>query len=157
MITATFDQLVSEAIARQVESFLSAQTSAYNLFMKEQQQERDYFIEQTKIATPFNLFMVLTLTETFGKETSHEIVSLLDECRQMGDYHYFVGAYQLIDRNNVEHRQLLLTASKVYRYKFGSGSNQNSLKSEIKYATMCPHCGSLASKMVDRLKAEGLW
>ena len=52
-------------------------------------------------------------------------------------------------------RQLLLTASAIWRYTFHGKSS--TLKSQIEAAVSCSDCGGFAQAMVDRMISEGLW
>jgi len=45
----------------------------------------------------------------------------------------------------------------VYRFKFAHLSQKYTLKSQIKWDTMCPHCGAFANAFVTRLTKEGYW
>lgn len=107
---------------------------------------------------PFNEFVIDELTPVFGKNVSKRIVSLLEVCRRSYDFAPFRIAYKWAEKDNIEQRQLLLTVSAAYRFKFGILEHGKSkLKSQIKFDTMCPHCGALAIKLIERLKVEGLW
>jgi hypothetical protein len=111
-----------------------------------------------KNLAPFNEFITEELTPVFGKNIAKRIVSLLEVCRRSYDFTAFRQAYRWAKKDDIEQRQLLLTVSAVYRYKFGILEHDKSkLKSQIKWDTKCPHCGSLAIKMVERMKVEGLW
>jgi DNA topoisomerase VI subunit B len=111
---------------------------------------------------PFNQFAIKELTPHLGQELSEKIVAKLEKCADSNypDFRYFIGMYKEV-AGNIEHRQLLKTLSAVYRFKFGRYMNHNAvkfaLKSEIKYATICPHCGAVANAFVQRLIKEGLW
>ena len=110
---------------------------------------------------PFNEVVLAELTPHLGEQLSKKVVDLLEYCRKgYADFGPFVAAYRWVG-NDIQKRQLLKTVSAVYRYKFTpkeyTNSYQYSLRSEIKYATICPHCGKIANTLVDRLKKEGLW
>ncbi|MGA1433332.1 MAG: hypothetical protein ACO32T_06095 [Candidatus Nanopelagicaceae bacterium] len=110
---------------------------------------------------PFKDVVLAELTPHLGAQLSKKVVDLLEYCRKgYTDFGPFVAAYRWVG-NDIQKRQLLKTVSAIYRYKFTpkeyTNSYQYSLRSEIKYATICPHCGSIASTLVDRLKSEGLW
>lgn len=110
---------------------------------------------------PFKDVVLAELTPHLGAQLSKKVVDLLEYCRKgYTDFGPFVAAYRWVG-NDIQKRQLLKTVSAVYRYKFTpkeyTNSYQYALKSEIKYATICPHCGSIASTLVDRLKKENLW
>lgn len=110
---------------------------------------------------PFNEVVLAELIPHLGAQLSKRVVDLLEYCRKgYSDFGPFVAAYRWVG-NDIQKRQLLKTVSAVYRYKFTPknymNSYQYSLRSEIKYATICPHCGSIANALVDRLKKEGLW
>lgn len=107
---------------------------------------------------PFNAFLTVELTPYFGAENATKIVTKLDRSRAINDFRYFISMYRLA-KDDLQKRQLLKVVSAVYRYKFGGHRNpeQYSLRSEIKYAKACDHCGKLAQVLVNRLIAEGLW
>lgn len=110
---------------------------------------------------PFNEIVLAELTPHLGNQLAKKVVKLLEYCRTgYADFGPFVAAYRWVG-NDIEKRQLLKTVSAIYRYKFSPREHTNSyqyaLKSEIKYATICPHCGKIASVLVDRLKKENLW
>lgn len=110
---------------------------------------------------PFNQFAIKELTPHLGEELATQVIGKLEKCAKsyFPDFRNFIGMYHKV-AGNIEHRQLLKTLSAVYRFKFGkytSESAKYSLKSEIKYATICPHCGAVANAFVVRLTKEGLW
>jgi len=118
-------------------------------------------VNEPKELAPFNEVVLAELTPHLGAQLSKKVVNLLEYCRKgYTDFGPFVAAYRWVG-NDIQKRQLLKTVSAIYRYKFTpkeyTNSYQYSLRSEIKYATICPHCGSIASTLVDRLKVEGLW
>jgi hypothetical protein len=108
---------------------------------------------------PFVDFLTKELSVHFSESDAKVIVSTLEKIRRctFPDYRDFSFLYRQVNDTEVEKRQLMLTVSAVWRYKFGSGSSKYQLKSIIKYASACPHCGRFASSMMDRLKKEGLW
>lgn len=110
---------------------------------------------------PFNQFAIRELTPHLGQELSEQVINKLEKCAKayFPDFRNFIGMYSKVD-GNIEKRQLLKTLSAIYRFKFGKYMNDSakySLKSEIKYATICPHCGAVANAFVQRLTKEGLW
>ena len=110
---------------------------------------------------PFNQFAIKELTPHLGQELSEQVINKLEKCAKayFPDFRNFIGMYSKVD-GNIEKRQLLKTLSAIYRFKFGKYMNDSakySLKSEIKYATICPHCGAVANAFVQRLTKEGLW
>jgi len=107
---------------------------------------------------PFNAFLMVELTPYFGAANATKIVTKLQRSRAINDFRYFISMYRLAE-GDLQKRQLLKVVSATYRYKFGGHRNpeQYSLRSEIKYAKACDHCGKLAQVLVNRLIAEGLW
>jgi hypothetical protein len=107
---------------------------------------------------PFNAFLMVELTPYFGGAGAKIIVEKLRRCRAIGDFRYLIPVYKMV-KGDLTKRQLLKTVSAVYRYKFGGYKtpDQYALRSEIKYASACPHCGALANLLVQRLISEGLW
>jgi len=109
---------------------------------------------------PFNKFAICELTPHLGEELATQAVNKLENCAKAyyPDFRNFIGMYRKV--GSIEQRQLLKTLSAIYRFKFGRYMNESakySLKSEIKYATICPHCGAIANAFVVRLTKEGLW
>jgi hypothetical protein len=109
---------------------------------------------------PFNKFAIKELTPHLGEELATQVVNKLETCAKSfyPDFRNFIGMYNKV--GSIEQRQLLKTLSAIYRFKFGRYMNESakySLKSEIKYATICPHCGAIANAFVVRLTKEGLW
>lgn len=113
---------------------------------------------EPKELAPFNAFLMVELTPYFGGAGAKAIVERLRRCRAIGDFRYLIPTYKMA-AGDLTKRQLLKTVSAVYRYKFGGYKTQDqyALRSEIKYASACPHCGALANVLVQRLIAEGLW
>ena len=108
---------------------------------------------------PFNAFLEVELTPYFGAKGATFIVDKLKLSLKCNNFVYLIPAYKLA-KGDLHKRQLLKAVSAVYRYKFGVydlRSSKYSLKSEIKYAKACDHCGKLAQVLVDRLIAEKLW
>ena len=72
-------------------------------------------------------------------------------------YLHFSPVYQWKGiKGDLEKRQLLKLISATYRVKYSRNLPLvYSLRSEIKYAKACPHCGALASAFYDRLVKEG--
>ena len=107
---------------------------------------------------PFHAFLTVELTPYFGAAGATFIVSKLKLGRECNDFRYLIPVYRLV-KGDLQKRQLLKTVSAVYRYKFGGYKNPEkyTLRSEIKYASACDHCGALAQTLVNRLIAEGLW
>lgn len=105
----------------------------------------------------FDVFMTAILKEYFSEQQSESIVSTLSQISKCnypdyrdgtGLYHMFVGT--------LEQRQLMKVVFATYALKFGRNHDHKaSLKSKIKYATACPHCGAYASAIRDRLVKEG--
>ena len=106
---------------------------------------------------PFNQFSIRELTPHFGQTLAEDIVERLERCANSytADFRNFIGMYRRIA--TIEQRQLLKTISAIYRFKFGSQQSKCAIKSEIKYATICPHCGLIAKTFVNRMILEGLW
>jgi len=115
-------------------------------------------------AEEFDVFMLNEMTPIFGEKTSRNILKVLQKCRtEDHNYHHFSPVYQWAavkgknDDEKLENRQLLKLISATYRVKYARNAcgNVYSLRSEIKYAKACPHCGKVASAFYDRLVKEG--
>ena len=124
-------------------------------------QEQQASIPTNNALAPFSAFLMVELTPYFGGAGAKAIVDRLNRCNAIKDYRFFVPLYKLAGED-IEKRQLLTLVSSVHRYKFiyskhHNSPNKYSLKSKIKYAKACPHCGALASVLYDRLVKEGLF
>ena len=95
----------------------------------------------------------------FGDQLAQQIVDKLEYCRNhYNGFNQFKGMYRKM--GTIQQRQLLKTVSAVYRFKFGKfhcSTSKYCLKSQIKWDTMCPHCGTIAKTFVQRLTKEGIW
>ena len=138
-VTETVKTVVSETV----------KTAAEKVEISEEDAEQLTFKELT-----FEL-----IKPEFGDQLAQQIVDKLEECRNhYSGFNQFKGMYRKI--STVQHRQLLKTVSAVYRFKFGKfhqSSSKYTLKSQIKWDTMCPHCGTIAKTFVQRLTKEGIW
>lgn len=109
-------------------------------------------------AEEFDNFIQQELVPYFGESTSENIIKVLQKCRtESNNYLYFTPVYQWKGiKGDLEKRQLLKLVSATYRIKYSRNVPLvYSLRSEIKYAKACPHCGALASVFYDRLVKEG--
>ena len=109
-------------------------------------------------AEEFDIFIQQELTPYFGEKTSRNILKVLQKCRtEDHNYLHFSPVYQWKGiKGDLEKRQLLKLISATYRVKYSRNLPLvYSLRSEIKYAKACPHCGALASAFYDRLVKEG--
>lgn len=67
---------------------------------------------------------------------------------------------ELVNRKQAgwaKRRQLLKTASAIWRYTFKPNSDRAKLKYNILASTECQDCGEFATAMVQRMKQEKLW
>lgn len=106
----------------------------------------------------FHEYLVTVVSDAVGDTAFAKLaVGRLNQIRRNPSmsYHHLVTIYREIDENDVTKRVAMLTLSKIYRYKF-SRIKDGKLRSEIKYATKCPHCGMMAQRLVDRLKQDGV-
>jgi hypothetical protein len=131
-------------------------TSQIETIKKEDEKKEQQKKEEEIIA--FHDYLIEVVSETTGDAVFAKLaVSRLNQIRRNPSlsYHHLVTIYREIDENDVTKRQAMLTLSKVYRYKFARVKDHK-IKSEIKYATKCPHCGAMASRLVDRLRQDGV-
>lgn len=111
--------------------------------------------EETE-ATDFDVFIQNEIEPLFGTITSEGIVKKLQECRRNKCYNAFCSVYQWKSiYGDIKKRQALKLISAVYRVRYLKTPVVYALKSEIKYATSCPHCGSMAKALHLRLIKEG--
>lgn len=89
------------------------------------------------------------LADHIGEEMADGFANALESCRVRGNYMHMTGYYYKV-KHSEQLRNLLLMCSALYRLKFTPGNNESNLKSSIKYAMMCPHCGSVAKEIKER-------
>jgi hypothetical protein len=104
------------------------------------------------------------LSEFYADRSDHvadELVKGLKICRRNEDYRFLIPSYwQLNARENLKVRQFLKLVSACDRIVHFTNTrtytNQqlSTLRSEIKYARMCPECGSIANKFWDRVMKD---
>jgi len=151
-LTANLNELQKQF----VESFREITSQIESIKKEDEQKEQQQKKEEELIA--FHDYLIDVVTETTGDAVFAKLaVSRLNQIRRNPtlSYHNLVTIYREIDENDITKRQAMLTLSKVYRYKFARVKDHR-IKSEIKYATKCPHCGAMASRLVDRLRQDGV-
>ena len=101
-------------------------------------------------------------TEIVELRAEH-LVSSLKFCRRVADYRLLIPTYHYFDASeNPKIRQFLKLVSACDRivhftnskYRHYTNQQLSSLRSEIKYARMCPECGSIANKFWDRVMKD---
>lgn len=147
-------QAITAQLATVAESLSTLQEALQQL------QEQAQAIPTNHLA-PFSAFLMVELTPYFTGTQAKMIVDRLNRCNAIKDYRFFGPMYKLAGED-LQKRELLKLVSAIHRYKFiyskhHNSPNKYSLKSEIKYAKACPHCGALAAVLYDRLVKEGLF
>ena len=111
----------------------------------------------TQVQQTFEQFIVQQITPELGAELAQQVVDVLEGIKNTEpDFRKFRVMYSKVE--TIEHRQLLKVVSATYRVKYARFQKEQYLSaifSTIKYATICPHCGSLAAGFIVRLKQEG--
>lgn len=105
----------------------------------------------------FHDFLIEIFAEVTGDgDFAKRAVLLLNECRTQPTmtYHSLNILYREIDENDVMKRNAMSSLSKVYRFVFGNSSRQADLRSEVKYLIKCPHCGSMAKAIIEKVNAS---
>jgi hypothetical protein len=101
-------------------------------------------------------------TETAESRTKH-LISSLKFCRRYADYRMLIPTYHYFGASeNPKIRQFLKLVSACDRivhftnskYRHYTNNQLSTLRSEIKYARMCPECGSIANKFWDRVMKD---
>lgn len=106
-----------------------------------------------------NATFQVILEETLGSAAAELIVMMLDKSRSRNDFRRFIGAYDLPGiKDDLHKRNLLRVVSAIYRLKVKdlSDAQKSSLRSIVKYSTACPHCGTIAYQLVQRLGIQGV-
>ena len=151
-------QQITAQLATVAESLTTLQEA---LALLQAQQAQQTTTATSNALAPFSAFLMVELTPYFGGAGAKLIVDRLNRCNSIKDYRFFIPIYKLAGED-LDKRQLLKLISAVHRYKFIYSKHHNhpqnySLKSDIKYAKACPHCGALAAVLYDRLVKEGLF
>jgi hypothetical protein len=105
----------------------------------------------------FHDFLIEIFAEVTGdNDFAKRAVLLLNECRTQPTmtYHSLNILYREIDENDVMKRNAMASLSKVYRFVFGNSYRQADLRSEVKYLIKCPHCGSMAKAIIEKVNAS---
>lgn len=126
--------------------------------IQKEQIAQQYIQKKESEMEEFHNYLVDVVTEATGDSSFSKLaVGMLNRIRTTPQmtYQSLVSIYRDIDEDDIVKRQTMLTLSKVYRYKF-SRIKDSKIKSEIKYATKCPHCGEMAQKLVNRLREDGI-
>lgn len=100
-----------------------------------------------------------SLKGVVSEETIDSLRTIFVTVRLSNDLRNANGIYTG-SRSDVRSRQVLKLAMAVYRYNrqiisgFSNYSVLGPIKSRIKYATLCPHCGEIALKVLNSLRAQ---
>ena len=104
------------------------------------------------------------LKEFYPNDADERALSILEGLkisRRNEDYRSFIPTYwQFNARNNLKIRQLLKlvsAADRIIHFTNTRAYNKqqlSSLRSEIKFARMCPECGSMANNLWDRIMKD---
>ena len=104
------------------------------------------------------------LKEFYPNDADERALSILEGLkisRRNEDYRSFIPTYwQFNARNNLKIRQLLKLVSAADRIihftntRAYNNQQLSSLRSEIKFARMCPECGSMANNLWDRIMKD---
>lgn len=118
----------------------------------------------SKYDTNWDAFLMIEMEKVFGEQLAKEVCDTLKLCRKYESYSYLCPMY--VKMTTIQNRQLLKLISAVDRIKFFTTNTTPynrkgdsyicGLKSEIKYAKICPHCGDIASTFYNRLLKEGI-
>ena len=106
----------------------------------------------------------IVLKEFYPNDADERALSILEGLkisRRNEDYRSFIPTYwQFNARNNLKIRQLLKlvsAADRIIHFTNTRAYNKqqlSSLRSEIKFARMCPECGSMANNLWDRIMKD---
>ena len=106
----------------------------------------------------------IVLKEFYPNDADERALSILEGLkisRRNEDYRSFIPTYwQFNARNNLKIRQLLKLVSAADRIihftntRTYNNQQLSSLRSEIKFARMCPECGSMANNLWDRIMKD---
>ena len=107
-----------------------------------------------------NATFKVAIENTFSEELVNFIIQKLDEGRKHSDWSTMNAVYHKIE--NLHQRQLVLALSALYRLQFLDLSSADKktktrisqLRSQIKYATLCDHCGSIAKEITEYLQTK---
>ena len=116
-------------------------------------------LKQEKEASDFDVFVQNEIAPIFGESTSENIIKVLLECRRNGNFLKFNPVYQWKGvKGDLKKRNTLKLVSACYRIRYAKSQTVSpqvySLKSDVKYAIACPHCGSTAKNLHARLVKE---
>jgi hypothetical protein len=108
-----------------------------------------------------NATFQVILEDYIGAAASEMVVKILDKCRTSSgmNFNQFCAAYSLPGiKNDLKKRNLLIVTSALYRLKVKSydPSRQATLRSLVKYSSMCDDCGVAAKQLIDRLDIQGI-
>ena len=111
-------------------------------------------------ASDFDVFVQNEISPIFGESTSENIIRVLQECRRNDNFHKFTPVYKWKTiYGDLKKRNTLKLVSACYRIRYSKSPSLcpkiYALRSDVKYAIACPHCGSTAKNLHIRLVKEG--
>jgi hypothetical protein len=114
-------------------------------------------IKRLKFCAYIDAVFEILLKRVIDEQSTDIIMKYLRLCGKKNEFHSILSAYSKF-RDNLEMRQLIKFCSAAYRYKLAldpsirDDNKVNAYKSEMKYASSCEECGSLAFDLSVQMK-----
>lgn len=146
ILSYTIKDAVSEKFKASFQAKISPSISRYK-------QE----IKRMKFCAYIDAVFEVLLKKVIDEQSTDIIMKYLRLCGKKNEFHSILSAYSKF-RDNLEMRQLIKFCSAAYRYKLAldpairDDKNVNAYKSEMKYASSCEECGSLAFDLSVQMK-----
>ncbi len=132
----------------------------WSVIEKVKQQEFAEQVAKNRTAVRLEIALVNAITDFVSPEFIAEINSGFARVRVTGDLKSLISVYHKY-RDDVKHRQVIKLISSIYRYNILLSEearstyfyiSRSNLKSVIRYATLCPHCGEIAKQILHNIQ-----
>jgi phage terminase large subunit GpA-like protein len=151
----SIDQVVKENFSKRMEVI-------------EQQKRKDFeeSLKRIKSVVQLEISIVESIKEFLDEEVVDFVSLTLEKARHTNNLKTMMSAYSKY-RGNIKIRQVLKLITAVYRYNRNIIDDVqktpsfyisiSTLKSQIKYSTICPHCGETSKKiLVNMLQTQAV-
>jgi hypothetical protein len=117
-------------------------------------------VTKARLVVQLEVALVNAISDYVSPEFIEELNVGLARVRLSDDLKSLKGIYHKY-RDDVKHRQVIKLISSIYRYNILLSENdktcyfyvsRSNLKSVIRYATLCPHCGEIAKQILQNIQ-----
>jgi hypothetical protein len=135
-------------------------TQRWSVIEETKRSEFSKKVTRARLVVQLEVALVNAISDYVSPEFIEELNVGLARVRMSDDLKSLKGVYHKY-RDDVKHRQVIKLISSIYRYNILLSENdktsyfyisRSNLKSVIRYATLCPHCGEIAKQILQNIQ-----